>query len=408
MSPVHAMSLWARNAIGDIESAPSTFSSWHNCMQKAYCKWPAIIGIVIGSLVVISIIGCLVSCICCGVQCCRGCFGCCYDCCECCVGSGRRGRTKYADPPPPAPYYQQAPPPSNMHYGYQQSPAPPAYRGPQTAQFDHSSAKINEDALPAMPTWADATTKRVEDTTPVEEVEMNRLDAPDQHAGMVPTTGRVSRGGYTELPSSAVGSPPAVHQEHRGPEPSRFPQPPSPQTVGYARSSPAPSPAPYRGFENPAPAPAPARVPNFHTPRPYDRPSPSSPPAQQPAYSSYDQQQQPYRTTSPRIASPPSPQAQQPPYPSYEHQPQQQSQQLYRAVSPRVPSPPSPPAQQPAYVPHGYQPQQQPQQSYQAYSPSIPSTSPPPFSAVADDMNDRPPSLLQAGRKPVANSWRNV
>ncbi|KKA23122.1 hypothetical protein T310_2848 [Rasamsonia emersonii CBS 393.64] len=404
MRPVDAMLLSARDAVSDIKSAPSTFSSWHNCMQKAYCKWPAIVGIIVGSLILISIVGCIISCVCCGVQCCRGCCGCFYDCCECCCGSSRHGgRSKYADPP--APYYHQPPPPpANMNYGYQQSPAPPAYRGPRTAQFDHPSSKVNDDALPAMPTWADAPTRRVKDTSPVsEDVEMNRLDAPT-HAGTgtIPTTGRVSRGGYTELPSSAA-SPPPVQEGYRGAEPSHFPKPPSPQAAGYG---PRAAPAPYRGFENPGPAPA-SRAPNFHTPRPYDGLAPSSPTARQPPYPSYDQPQQPqqtqqpYNALSPSIAAPriPSPPAQQPAYAAYEPQPQQP----YRAMSPRIASPriPSPaPPTQPAH-------EQQPQQSYQAYSPGVHSTSPPP-TEVAQETNDRPPSLLQAGRKPVPNSWRSV
>lgn len=291
-----------------------------------------------------------------------------------------------------------------MNYGYQQ-PAPPAYRGPRTAQFDHPSSKANDDALPAMPTWADAKTRRVEDTSPVsEDVEMNRLDAPT-HAGTgtVPTAGRVSRGGYTELPSSAA-SPPPVQEGYRGAEPSHFPKPPSSQVAGYG---PRAAPAPYRGLENPNPvpaaAPAPAsRAPNFHTPRPYDGLAPSSPTSRQPPYPSYEQQQQQpqsYSAMSPSIAAPriPSPAPpQQPAYAAYEPQ----AQQPYRAMSPRVASPriPSPPAQA-AY-------EQQPQQTYQAYSPGVRSTSPPP-SEVAQE-NDRPPSLLQAGRKPVPNSWRSV
>lgn len=39
MRPVSAMLLSARDAVGDIKSAPSTFSSWDKCMQKAYCKY---------------------------------------------------------------------------------------------------------------------------------------------------------------------------------------------------------------------------------------------------------------------------------------------------------------------------------------------------------------------------------
>jgi hypothetical protein len=41
MSPAEfvRMSLWARDAASEIESAPQTFSSWDKCMEKTYCKY---------------------------------------------------------------------------------------------------------------------------------------------------------------------------------------------------------------------------------------------------------------------------------------------------------------------------------------------------------------------------------
>ena len=50
-------------------------------------------------------------------------------------------------------------------------PAPPTYtyRGAQVARFDNPSTptmnKFNEDALPEMPTWDHAKTRRIEDNS---------------------------------------------------------------------------------------------------------------------------------------------------------------------------------------------------------------------------------------------------
>lgn len=81
-------------------------------------------------------------------------------------------------PPPPLPGYQPAfqPAPINTQY---RSPDPPTFEKPQYAQFDAPSKPINEDALPHMPSWGDATSKKVEETVVPEEpgdVELNRLD----------------------------------------------------------------------------------------------------------------------------------------------------------------------------------------------------------------------------------------
>jgi hypothetical protein len=331
-----------------------------------------IAGIIVGSIIILSIVGCLISCLCCGYQCCKGCCGCCYECCSCCGGSNHRGRSKYADAP--APYYQQPPPPQSMHYGDQPPTAPlapPAYRGPQTAQFNHSKPKPDDDSLPAMPTWADASTRRIEDHSPVhEEVEMDDLEARDQpNGGMVAPAGRMSRGGYAELAGAATSPQPSPrpmynegHAPHdgyqnnsgyrgnggyRGAETGYFnkPRSPGPPSPGYPpRASPRASPAPYRGLENQPPP----RVPNFNSPRAYDRLNSPTPPTAA-AYSPYES------------------------------------------------AAPTPPA-----------PVQAHSQQYRAFSPSIPSTPPPPFSETEQPGNDRPPTLLMAGRRPVPNTWRNV
>jgi hypothetical protein len=139
-------------------------------MSEAYCKWPAIIGIIIGSLIVISIIWCCARCLCCGVECCCGCLSCFNRCCP----SPRRSNDGYQQAPPQQPYgaygYQQ--PTQPMMYG-----ASGGYRGPQTATFDAPTKQgaatgYNEDALPAMPSWDQAQSRHVHD----EDVEMEKLD----------------------------------------------------------------------------------------------------------------------------------------------------------------------------------------------------------------------------------------
>jgi len=314
------MPLWSRDSVS------TTFSSWDNCMQKAYCKWPVISAIIVGSLIVLSLLGCLVSCVCCGVQCCRGC------CCCCPSGRSRNPRPKYADYSTP---YDQLPPPPNMNYGAQPPPAAPTYQPPQRAQFDASRidtsrnqvAKVDDDALPPMPTWAEATTKRVENTSSAPEaVEMNPLSPPSPNTMSMAGGELLGRVGYGEV--SPPHSP--LLRTHSGYRPLEQQQQQSyiPQS-SYRQNSP---------YESQAPA----QTLDIHPLRPYDQP----------------------------------------------------------------PSPVSPTAGRPTFSPY----ERQPQSPYQTYSPPIPSSPPPPFSTTADDMTDthRPPSLLQVGRKPVANSWRNV
>lgn len=403
-------------------------------------RWPVIAVIIVGSLILLSIAGCLISCLCCGYQCCKGCCGCCYKCCDC-GGNSRnhkRKRDTFADHS--SPYYQQPPPPQPMNYGNQQpavSPAPPAYRGPRTAAFDQPKAAAvatNEDALPSMPTWADAQTRRVEDHSPVHEtVEMDDLEAHDHadnpyynHHSTSPAPGLMTRSGYSEVPANSTSPHPSpqpyhddylhddgysggagglrvtnasnqdlhdsdyLHQQHQPyspispaspgygappagyPPPARYPSPGAAAAAMPSRLSPRPSPgpAPYRGFDNQPPPKV--QVPNFSGPRAYDQaPSPRSP------------------------VSPPMPYA---PYESHQ-QYQQAPFQAARSPPPRVAGSP---------VQHG---------QYRAFSPAISSsTPPPPFSetdhhqqaAAGTSDGDRPPSLLMAGRRPTPNLYRAV
>ncbi|KAL1960073.1 hypothetical protein VTO42DRAFT_245 [Malbranchea cinnamomea] len=212
------LSLWPRAS--PIDDVKNTFSSWDSCMAKSYCKWPVIVAIIVGSLIVLGVAWCIIGCLCCGYNCCK-------SCCSCCCPSGRdRGpkRSKYADNP--TPFHNSAP-----AYGYQSNPPPPVYE-PQNkfAQFDaplRPAQPVNEDALPPMPSWSDARTRRVEDHS--QDMEMNNLDSPTGQA--IDAVGRPGRRGYYEVPSS----PGLVPEGYRGTETTAVPyRQPSP--VGVART----------------------------------------------------------------------------------------------------------------------------------------------------------------------------
>lgn len=159
----------------DVADVQNTFSSWDTCMTQAYCKWPAIVGIIVGSLIVLSIILCCARCLCCGAECCCACCSCFNRCCP-----SPRNKDQGYQQPPAQPY----------GYGNQyQSPAPPmygagaapwgGYRGPQTATYDagkkHSSNNnYNEDSLPAMPSWNNATQRH--ELVEEDDVEMRKMD----------------------------------------------------------------------------------------------------------------------------------------------------------------------------------------------------------------------------------------
>ncbi|KAJ9605271.1 hypothetical protein H2200_009928 [Cladophialophora chaetospira] len=184
--------LYGRDVVSD---AKDTFSSWDKCMDKTYCKWPVIVAIVIGSLILLSVLFCVI---------------------HCCKGGGSRDRpSKHKDDytrMPPTPYQGYQPAPSPMAYGANPS-------GPQFATFDDPSSKrlINEDSLPPMPSWENATKRRVEDTSAPadfknEDLEMGRLDSQPR-----------MRGGYDGVPNPALsphqGGPPEYFHNTTGVSP---------------------------------------------------------------------------------------------------------------------------------------------------------------------------------------------
>ncbi|KAK2754369.1 hypothetical protein FQN54_007013 [Arachnomyces sp. PD_36] len=375
MSPTALMSPLRR---GVFEEVPQTLSSWDSCMAKSYCKYPVIVGIVVGSLVLFATLWCMFRCICCGAKCC---------CCGC--GSKKPKPSKFADGPGSSPFHRSGPggPPAQ---GFQPSPAPPVYEAPQFATFDASgNGKVNDDALPPMPSWDNATTRRVEDTSaPTQDVELGRLDSTGQSYngggnGAIAPGGKTGRGGYSEVPSNP-GSPvpgsrptPTPGSGYRGTEaPSYFSQSQG-TTTAYDGASTAPGhDYAYGGSHTPNP--------NQQNPYAYRSNSP------------YDQ-----RIASPSVydngsayrghttASPPPPQRIYSPEQSYSHTPQP-----YQTTQ------------------HQQYP---PQSGYRGYSPSVPSHSPPPqqhgYQNNPYDMGfDRSgtPASMQAGRKPAPNTWRDV
>lgn len=294
-------------------------------------RWPVIVGIVVGTLIILSVVVCVARCICCGAECAI----CCCKCCTCCCGSGGRSghqRVK-SDPAPsyprygaaaaPSPYasnpYAQAhaaapPAPLNQQYHSHVAPAftPRAKEAPQFATFATPSKPVNEDALPVMPTWDDARDKHIEVEEPVVppkrgDVELDRLN----HNGSV-NSGSMATGmaavGSRRSPDRAMSpvSPAGYHQGFEkeplvGGAPQRSPAPygrPYAQQDDYRRGSPAQNMSPVYGGEG------------YAQNQPYDRHSPA--PRQQP-YDQYDHRDQydhadsysqattlpPYRSPSP-------------------------------------------------------------------------------------------------------------
>jgi len=185
--------LLPRDIINDVQSAPETFSSWDKCMEKAYCKWPAIIGIVVGSLILLSVIWCFARCLCCGAELC----GC---CCRCCPSGSRRDRSKFKDDysrMPPTPYGGYQPPPAPMAYGANPNT-------PQFATFEEPNKKINEDSLPPMPSWDAAVKRRVED----QSEPLNPSKEGDLEMGRLASQQQRMRGGYNSVPNGPMSPVP--------------------------------------------------------------------------------------------------------------------------------------------------------------------------------------------------------
>lgn len=103
---------------------------------------------------------------------------------------------------PPTPYGGYQPAPAPMAYGA------PQYAAPQFATFDEPSRKINEDSLPYMPSWDTAAKRRVEDTSPHpnDDLEMNQLNPHAQG----------QRNGYDSVPHGPLSPQPGVYADNTG------------------------------------------------------------------------------------------------------------------------------------------------------------------------------------------------
>ncbi|KAE8163221.1 hypothetical protein BDV40DRAFT_146193 [Aspergillus tamarii] len=441
MSPVDTtpFPIWPRDFVSDLKSAPETLSSWDNCMAKSYCKWPVIVAIIVGAVIVISILACIINCLCCGIQCCK-----CCGCCSCCCPSPRRKKEpKYLDDP----YNQPPPMPANNPYQPPPPPSLPTYRGAQVARFDTppspAVSKGNEDALPAMPTWDSAVTKRVEETDHHQDaMEMEPLNLANQRPRRMPSAPRPNGAGYMGPPPIRTGtavSSSSFYPDDQSAYHARSPGGPSPispyeqpygdysqaygsqphyMPIGTAVSPSAEAtPAPYR---HPSPAitqtPGMALSTDGARPIPYRQPSPAinqspinrtmSPANVAPPYRALTpaNANPPYRTMSPpshepvyRAMSPPSQEA------AYHTMPLPSHETAYQAMPP--------PGSEPTY--RAMPPSFNTEPVYRDMSPSIPSSPPPPFTsspAPHETVQDsgRPPTLLQSGRKPVPNSFRDV
>ncbi|OAA61170.1 hypothetical protein SPI_05194 [Niveomyces insectorum RCEF 264] len=169
------------NVEGKITDVKTAFSSWDNCMKATFCKWPVIAIIIVGGLFLLSILWCIARCAFCGLSCCCECcycLKCCGDCCGCCDPPRGKNR-KYLDEPyiPPNQGYRSEAPMAPGALAAMPTYKPPVHDVPQFADFEVSKpAHVGEDALPVMPSWENASKKKVylED----EPVEMDDLKKP--------------------------------------------------------------------------------------------------------------------------------------------------------------------------------------------------------------------------------------
>lgn len=230
---------------------------------------------------------CIARCICCGAECACCCFKCCTGCCG---GGGRSGHKRVkSDPTPTYPTSYGAPVANPYAQAHAAAPTPPVdarpinqqYRSnamptfngsaaperPQFATFDSTRAVVNDDALPAMPTWKDGRDVHIE----VEEqavpekrgdMEMNRLDHNgSMTSGSLTAMGAVGGARRSPGPRSPVspladnyGFPPGYQNDSfmnavphgTSPSPQRGPYAPAPQD-DYRRGSPGASLSPVHG-----------------------------------------------------------------------------------------------------------------------------------------------------------------
>jgi hypothetical protein len=328
------------------------------------------------------------------------------------------------------------PPPTNNPY--QPPQALPTYRGAQVARFDTppspAASKVNEDALPAMPTWDSAVTKRVEDGNHRHDaMEMEPLNPSNLGPRRTPSAPRLNGVGYMGPPPARTGTALTSSSYYT-----------DDQSAYRARSPGVASPGPISPYEQPygdyshgnqwhSMSPDATSYPHqqqymaigtavspsseVSPAAPYRQPSPGVHQVPGMALSTEGARPIPYRQPSPAINQSPINKTMSPanPAPPYRALTPANSTPAYRAMLPPNQEPVyramPPPNSEPTY--RAMPPPIDTQQAFRETSPSIPSSPPPPFTASpapyeATQEPGRPPSLLQSGRKPVPNSFKNV
>ncbi|KAH0285141.1 hypothetical protein M436DRAFT_57472 [Aureobasidium namibiae CBS 147.97] len=236
-------SRYIRDISSEVDGVKNTFSGWDQCMTKAYCKWPVIIGIVVGAVIAISVVWCLVRCLCCGLECCCGCLSC-FSCCTSCCNNHHRRQQGYTQPPPPVsqfPQYTQYRPAAAPVYRQQQQQQQPQY-----AHLDAPSKSFNEDALPAMPSWNNSRSFRQQQDAEVDDMEMGNMHAQAAQP-MLPKSPRAQ---VQEYPYQANAG---AYNGDLGHSQSQSPYANEPQQYGYGRQESRVA-LPYEASINPPPS----------------------------------------------------------------------------------------------------------------------------------------------------------
>ncbi|TID19660.1 hypothetical protein E2P81_ATG06827 [Venturia nashicola] len=204
-----------KGIMGTVGDVKDSFTSWDKCMTKTYCKWPVIVVIVVGSLILLSVLFCVGRCLCCGAECACFCFRCCAGCCD----GSKNKKSKFRDPPamPSQAWnqqYQSQPHPAYAAPTPAPAPAPTPFQAasaavPQFATFETSSKKIHEDSLPEMPSWETAAERKVEVW---EEPEAHELEKLSPHGQATTTT--LNSGVASPQPIRPGPGPPSPYSEH--------------------------------------------------------------------------------------------------------------------------------------------------------------------------------------------------
>jgi len=119
------MAILQREAQNGWEKFSSNFKSFNKCMSVIECKIPFIVLVVFGSLIVISVLYCVLRCCCCG-----------YRVCRCCCGGcgGRREKKE-----------------KNLNFEIS-GPSPlPRFHDDDVPKFAYIEGGKSEDSLPIMP-----------------------------------------------------------------------------------------------------------------------------------------------------------------------------------------------------------------------------------------------------------------